>query len=79
MRTQHIAPSRVETIIAATFFLMNAYHRTGCPRVAKCVAAHLDCLARHPDTDATIRAVCEGMREEWRATAEAAAACLKLH
>src|SRR5215468_8083155 len=64
------SPSRVETIIAATFYLMNAYRRTHCPRLAACVAAHLAYLTRHPDADPTIRAVCHGMSDEWRAVAE---------
>jgi len=73
------APSRVETIIAATFFLMNAYQRTRCPRLARCIAAHLECLTRHPDADPTIRAVCDGMSEEWRAAAETAQPSQNLH
>ena len=73
------SPSRVETIIAATFYLMNAYRRTHCPRLAACVAAHLAYLTRHPDADPTIRAVCHGMSDEWRAVAERSQPCQAVH
>jgi hypothetical protein len=79
MSTRNASPSRVETIIAATFFLMNAYQRTRCPRLARCIAAHLDCLTRHPDADPTIRAVCDGMSDDWRVAAETAQPCQSLH
>jgi hypothetical protein len=66
--------SRVETVLGAVLYLMTAYHRTRCPRIAACVAAHLECLAAHPHADATIRDVCAGMRDEWRGAAGAAVA-----
>ncbi len=71
--------SRLETVLGAVLYLMTAYHRTGCPRIAACIAAHLDCLAAHPHADPTIREVCAGMREEWRVAAEAAPARRNLH
>jgi hypothetical protein len=61
--------SRAETVLGAVLYLMTAYHRTQCPRIAACVAAHLECLAGHPHVDATIRDVCAGMCEEWRSAA----------
>jgi len=72
MNTPDPQPSRVETVISAVLYLMTAYQRTRCPRIAACVAAHLDCLAEHPHADPTIRELCAGMREEWRGTAAAA-------
>lgn len=69
MRIPDKHTSRVETVLAALLYLMTAYHRTRCPRIAACVAAHLDCLADHPGADATIREVCAGMRTEWWGTA----------
>jgi hypothetical protein len=71
--------SRLETVLGAVLYLMTAYHRTRCPRIAGCVAAHLDCLAAHPHADSTIRAVCAGMREEWHAAAGVAPAGRSLH
>jgi hypothetical protein len=65
----HPQSSRVETVIGAVLYLMTAYQRTRCPRIAACVAAHLDCLAADPHADATIRELCAGMREEWRRAA----------
>lgn len=65
--------SRVETLLAALLYLMTAYQRTGCRRIAACVAAHLDCVAGHPAADATIREVCAGMRSQWWSTAHAPA------
>ncbi len=70
-RTAHA--SRVETLLAALLYLMTAYQRTGCKRIAACVAAHLDCVADHPGADATIREVCAGMRSEWWGAAQAPA------
>jgi hypothetical protein len=60
---------RLETVLGAVLYLMTAYQRTRCPRIAACVAAHLDCLAEHPHADATIREVCAGMLDEWRGAA----------
>ena len=61
--------SRLETVLGAVLFLMTAYQRTRCPRIAACIAAHLDCLAAHPHADSTIREVCAGVRDEWRGAA----------
>jgi len=65
MTAPHPDISRAETILSAVLYLMTAYHRAPCPRIAACIAAHLDCLAAHPHVDPTIREVCAGMREEW--------------
>lgn len=73
------AHSPVDTVIAATLFLMSAYQRTRCPGVAVSIAAHLDCLARHPDADAAIRKVCAGMREQWQAAASCPQATNAMH
>lgn len=62
----------IDTVIAATLFLMTAYQRTRCPCVAGSIASHLECLARHPDADAAVRKVCAGMRAQWQATANSA-------
>jgi hypothetical protein len=64
--------SRAETLLGAVLYLMTAYHRTRCPRLAACVAAHLECLAHHPQVDATIRQVCAGMWDEWYGAAASA-------
>jgi hypothetical protein len=61
--------SRAETLVSAVLYLMTAYHRTRCPRIAACVAAHLECIARHPQVDSTIRQVCAGMCDEWQGAA----------
>ncbi|HTS53045.1 MAG TPA: hypothetical protein VMH26_07210 [Burkholderiales bacterium] len=79
MSAPNASPSRVETIIAATLYLMHAYQRTHCPRLAACVVAHLDCLTRHPDADPTIRAVCGRMCDDWRAVAEIELPCETVH
>ena len=70
MRAPDPGLSRLETVLGAVLYLMTAYHRTRCPRIAACVAAHLDCLAAHPQADPTIREVCAGMRDEWRGAAD---------
>jgi hypothetical protein len=65
--------SRAEIVLGAVLYLMTADHRTPCPRLAACVAAHLECLARHPNVDSTIRDVCAGMCGVWCDRADAAA------
>ena len=65
--------SRLETVLGAVLYLMTAYHRTRCPRIAGCIAAHLDCLAAHPQADPTLREVFAGMRAEWQDAAGARA------
>lgn len=79
MNTPDPRLSRLETVLGAVLFLMTAYQRTRCPRIAACVAAHLECLAAHPDADATIREVCAGMCGEWRGAATTAGARRHLH
>ena len=69
MPTPEPGLSRAETMLGAVLYLMTAYRRTQCPRIAACVAAHLECLAGHPHVDPTIRDVCAGMCDEWRAAA----------
>jgi hypothetical protein len=61
--------SRAETLVGAVLYLMTAYHRTPCPRIAACVAAHLESIAGHPEVDPTIRQVCAGMCDEWHGAA----------
>jgi len=73
MNPQAAHSSRIETLLAALLYLMTAYQRTGCRRIAACVPAHLDCVVGHPGADATIREVCAGMRKEWWGTARAPA------
>jgi hypothetical protein len=79
MNTPDPRISRLETVLSAVLYLMTAYHRTRCPRIAACVAAHLDCLAAHPHADPTIREVCAGMRDEWHGAATTAPARQHLH
>ena len=57
--------SRVETVLAAALYLMSHYQRTGCPRLALCVARHLQCLALHPDAAPVIRDVCAAVHGAW--------------
>jgi hypothetical protein len=57
--------TRIETLLAATIFLMTHYARTGCPRLAVCVSRHLQCLYVHPDVDPVIREICASVRDAW--------------
>lgn len=61
--------SRPAIVISALIYLMSSYRRTPCPRLAQCVAGHLECLSRHPDADPVIREICAGMVDEWRTAA----------
>ena len=57
--------SRPETLIAALLYLMTHHARSGCPRLATCIARHLQCLAVHPGADPMIRDICAGMHHAW--------------
>jgi hypothetical protein len=72
--TQHPDPeaSRADTITAALLYLMTHYARTGCPRLAVCVARHMQCLALHPDAPPVVRDICASMHGAWQGAAQAA-------
>lgn len=55
----------VETITAALIYLMSHYAQTGCPRLAVCVARHMQCLASHPDAALVLRDVCAALHGPW--------------
>jgi hypothetical protein len=57
--------TRAETLIAAVLYLMTHYARTGCPRLAACIAQHLQCLCVHPEADPVIREICAGLHGAW--------------
>lgn len=65
MRAPDSEESRVETITAALIYLMSHYARTGCPRVAVCVARHMQCLALHHNASAVLRDVCASLHGAW--------------
>lgn len=58
--------SRPAIVISALIYLMSSYRRAPCPRLAQCIAGHLECLSRHPDADPVIREICAGMVDKWR-------------
>ena len=66
--------ARVETIAAATLYLMTHYSRTGCPRLAMCVSRHLQCLAAHPDAPPVLRDICAALHGSWAEVAQAGSA-----
>jgi hypothetical protein len=57
--------SRAETITAALIYLMTHYARTGCPRLAGCIARHMQCLALHGGTDPVVREMCASLHGAW--------------
>jgi len=57
--------SRIETLMAATLYLMSQQRCAQCPELALCVARHLQCMARHPDAKPVIRNVCLSLYESW--------------
>lgn len=65
---------RLETLIGSLLYMMTAYPRHACPRLALSIAAHLDCLARHPDADDRVRRIAGGVCGEWKRVAPAAVA-----
>lgn len=61
--------SRAETVMAALLYLMTHYARTGCPRLALCVARHMQCLALHPDAAPVVRQISASLHGAWQETA----------
>jgi len=57
--------NRAETITAALLYLMTHHARTGCPRLAVCVARHMQCLAVHPDAPPVVREICASLHGVW--------------
>ena len=64
-----LAASSPEKALAAVLFLMTVYPRTQCPVVARAIATHLTCLARHCDVADSVRSVCAGLKDEWECVA----------
>jgi hypothetical protein len=60
--------SRVEIVTAALLYLMTHYARTGCPRLAVCVARHMQCLALHPEAAPVVRDICASLHGAWAAS-----------
>ncbi|HEY3076507.1 MAG TPA: hypothetical protein VGJ74_15145 [Burkholderiales bacterium] len=60
---------RADTLVAALIYLMTHYARTGCPRLAVCVARHLQCLAVHSDASPVVRDTCASLHGAWGAAA----------
>jgi len=58
-----------EKALAAVLFLMTVYRRTQCPVVARAIATHLTCLARHGELSDSVRSVCAGLKDEWECIA----------
>jgi hypothetical protein len=72
--------TRVETLTAALVYLMSHYARTGCPRLAVCVARHMQCLSSHPDAAPVLRDICSALHGPWsRAAAQHAAPTAAVH
>jgi hypothetical protein len=65
MRHTDPEASRADTITAALLYLMTHYARSGCPRIAICVARHMECLAAHPDAAPIVRQMCARMQCAW--------------
>jgi hypothetical protein len=56
---------RLETLVASLVYLMTHYARTGCPRLASCVAGHMQAVALHPDAGPVLRDICAGLHGLW--------------
>jgi hypothetical protein len=79
MRTPHPEEPRVETITAALIYLMSHYAQTGCPRLAICVARHMQCLSLHADAAPVLRDICAALHGAWQQTADRAEAKAPVH
>jgi len=69
---QQIEPqaSRAETVTAALLYLMTHYACTRCPRLAVCIARHLQCLSAHPDAAPVVREICTSLERTWVSRSE---------
>ena len=65
--------------MAALLYLMTHYARTGCPRLAVCVARHMQCLALHPDAPPVVRDICASLHGAWSEASSGAAVRDALH
>lgn len=45
---------------------MTHYARTGCPRLAICIARHMQCLALHPEASPVLRDTCASLHGAWQ-------------
>jgi len=62
--------TRAETLVAALIYMMTHYARTGCPRLAVCIARHMQCLALHGDAPRVVRDICASLHGPWAQPAE---------
>jgi hypothetical protein len=65
MRMSDPEATRVETLTASLIYLMTHHARTGCPRLAVCVARHLQALALHPGATPVLRDICAALHGAW--------------
>jgi hypothetical protein len=72
MRPPHADETRPETITAALIYLMSHYAQSGCPRLAMCIARHMQCLSLHPDAAPVLRDICASLHGAWGEAAERA-------
>lgn len=61
---------RAETLTGALIYLMTAYQRRHCARIAVMVQRHLQAMAQHPDVDPEVRQVCDGLWRQWALAAQ---------
>ena len=57
---------RADTVVAALLYLLTHYARSGSPRLAVCIARHLQYLAVHPDASLLVRDVCASLHGTWQ-------------
>lgn len=71
MPPEQAEEERLETLTAALIYLMTHYAKTGCPRLAVCVARHMQCVATHPDAGPVLRDICAALHGPWSEAATA--------
>lgn len=72
-------PARVETIVAGLIYLLSHYAQNRCPRLAVCVARHLQCVSAHPEAPPVIRQVCASLAPPWIEAAQTGTRAGALH
>ncbi len=56
-------------VAAALLYLMTHYARSACPRLALCIARHMQCLATHPEAAPVLRDICCALHGAWSTAA----------
>jgi len=64
---EELQRDEADRMVAAMIYLITCHARSGCPRLACMVRAHMRLIARHPATGECLREICRRMGCAWEA------------